>query len=90
MCVCAHFTALIKKIKSFIAYGRFDEAAKLMGGAPLDGLRKGLVIGLILKNTKGVPKPPALPKPRGLKELFALNSMLHDLEIKNDLLHGMN
>ena len=72
-----------------MAHGRFDEAAKLVGGAALDSLRKGLVIRLVLKNTKGVPRPPAPLKPSGPKELSDLDNMLHDLEIKNDLRHGM-
>jgi len=75
--VCDLIAALIKKIKNLIGQGHYKEAAKLVGDKALDNLRKGLLIGLIVKKTKGLLKPkPTLPlplKPKGPKELFDLD-----------------
>lgn len=73
--LCGRFAALTKKIKSLISQGRYDEAAKLVGDAGFDGLRKELLIELTVKMTK-VPKPKTALKPKGLKERFDLDSMI--------------
>ena len=55
----------------------------LVGDTALDGLKKGLLIGLTVKNTKSVPNPKqTLPppfKPKGPKELFDLDSMIRSV-----------
>ena len=73
--LCGRFAALTKKIKSLISQGRYDDAAKLVGDAGFDGLRKELLIELTVKMTT-VPKPKPALKPKGLKELFDLDSMI--------------
>lgn len=73
--LCGRFAALTKKIKSLISQGRYDDAAKLVGDAGFDGLRKELLIELTVKMTE-VPKPKPALKPKGLKELFDLDSMI--------------
>ena len=86
--VRACFSALIRKIKIYLAQGRYDDVAELVGEAVLDGLKKGLLISLTVKNTKGVPKPkPALPppfKPKGptaQKEPFDLDSIIRFVDL---------
>lgn len=73
--LCGRFAALTKKIKSLISQGRYDDAAKLVGDAGFDGLRKELLIELTVKMTT-MPKPKPALKPKGLKELFDLDSMI--------------
>lgn len=84
------FPVLIKKIKSLSEHGLHEEAAKLLGGAVLDDLRKDLLVGLALKKL-GKEKPSSsLPsKPRKPSDVSAVDSILDDLEIKNDPRYGM-
>ncbi|KAL9969164.1 hypothetical protein ACROYT_G021341 [Oculina patagonica] len=77
---------LIAKIKSLMEHGLYGEAAKLVGDATFDGLRRGMLIGLTVKKKLGMEKPSPSPpsKPSGPKELSDLDRILSELEIEND------
>lgn len=85
------FKVLIGKIKSLMEHGQHGEAAKLVGAAVLDDLRKGMLIGLTVKKKLGMQKPTPSPpsKPSGPKELSDLDRILNELEIENDPRYGM-
>lgn len=80
------FKVLIAKIKSLMEHGLYGEAAKLVGDATFDGLRRGMLIGLTVKKKLGMEKPSPSPpsKPSGPKELSDLDRILSELEIEND------
>ena len=76
MRLSGRFAAVTKKIKTLISQDRYDEAAKLVGKEGFDGLRKRLLIGLIVKMRQDAPNPKPTLKPKGLKELFHLDSVI--------------
>ena len=67
------FKVLIEKIKSLMEHDRYGLAARLVGAAVLDSLRKDMTIGLIVKKKLGMrkPSPSLLIKPSKPKDLSA-------------------